>query len=157
MQHSKLGRITIGMAGATGTSGFGLAACRIASHGGAAEAWVVLTASFVTTGLVATLGLILNYRLGKLALQAQAASARHGADLRRMRLEIQRSILDRIQEGTKGAKAYRTMATADALYLSVEQQVTMASTTDRPPGRDISAKPGSPSSRPYTSSADATS
>jgi hypothetical protein len=123
MRSRILGRVTVGMAGLTGTSGLGFTAFRMASdRSGIAETCIVLTTSFVMAGLVAALGIVFNYRLGKLTLQVQAASAERGDDLRRMRLELQRLILDKIQEGTKGAQAYLTMVTADALYLSTEKQ-----------------------------------
>jgi len=145
MRSRILGRITVGMAGLAGTSGLGLTAFRMASgRSGIAESCIVLTTSFVMTGLVAVLGLVLNYRLGKLTAQAQAASGERGDELWRMRLELQRSVLDKIQEGTEGAQAYLTMATADALYLSAEQRAPTSTTAL--PGeqttRHTSAKPG---------------
>jgi hypothetical protein len=130
MRSRKLSRITIGMARATGTGGLGFTAFRMAlGHGGTAGTCVVFTASFLMTGLVAALGLVLNYRLGKLTIQAQTASAERSANLRRMRLELQRSVLDKVQEGTKGAEAYQEVTTADALYLSIEQNTAVANTT----------------------------
>jgi hypothetical protein len=136
MRSRILGRITLGMAGLTGTSGLGLTAFKMTSgRSGIAESCIVITTSFVMTGLVAILGLVLNYRLGKLAVQAQAASAERGDDLRRRRLELQRSVLDKVQEGTEGAQAYLTMATADALYLSAEQRATPTNTTALPGGQ----------------------
>ena len=124
MRSRILGQITVGMAGLTGTSGLGFTAFRLASgRSGIAETCIVLMTSVGMAGFVAALGIVLNYRIGKLTVQAQAASAKRDDDLRQMRLELQRSILEKVQEGTKGAQAYLTMATADAFYLSAEKSV----------------------------------
>lgn len=117
MEPRKLGLITIGIAGAAGTSGIGIMASRLASgQGSTMDTCLVLATSFITTSLIAALGLILNYRLRKLALQARASAAQRSADLRITRLELQRAILEKIHDGTKAAHAYQKMTAADALY-----------------------------------------
>jgi hypothetical protein len=89
MDPRKLGPITIGIAGAAGTSGIGIMVSRLASgQGSAMDTCLVLATSFIITSLIAALGLILNYRLGKLTLQAQASAAQRRADLRIARLEL---------------------------------------------------------------------
>ena len=112
----KLGPITIGIAGAAGTSGIGIMVSRLASgHSSVADTCLILAASFISTSLIAALGLILNYRLGRLALQARMSAAQRNADLRITRLELQRAILDKIQDGAMAAQAYQRMTAADAL------------------------------------------
>src|ERR1700759_2396724 len=81
MEFRKVGPITIGIAGGAGTSGIGIMVFRLASgQGSVMDACLVLAASFITTSLIAALGLILNYRLGKQALQTQASALQHNAD-----------------------------------------------------------------------------
>lgn len=111
MGSRKLGPITIGIAGAAGTSGIGIMICRLASgQGSAKDTCFMLSASIFTTSLIAALGLIFNYRLGKQALQLQASALQRSADLCITRLELQRAILDKIQDGTKAALAYQKMS-----------------------------------------------
>jgi hypothetical protein len=117
MEPRKLGPIIIGIAGAAGTGGIGIMVSRLASgQGSAMDICLVLATSFITTSLIAALGLILNYRLGKQALQALASALQRSADLGVTRLELQRAVLDKIQDGTKAARAYQKMIAADALY-----------------------------------------
>jgi hypothetical protein len=72
MEPRKLSPITIGIAGAAGTSGIGIVVSRLPTgQGGVMVTCLVLAMSFTVTSLTA-LGLILNYRLGKLALRVQA-------------------------------------------------------------------------------------
>lgn len=112
----KLGSITIGISGAAGTSGIGIMVSRLAwGHGGVTDTCLILAVSFITTSVIAALGLILNYRLERLALQARTSAAQRNADLRTTRLELQRAILEKIQDGTMAAQAYQRMTAADAL------------------------------------------
>jgi hypothetical protein len=122
MQSRKFGRIVVGVAGTTGTGSLGFAVLRVTSgQTMAAGMWAALAASLTMSSLVAILGLVLEYRLGKLEAEARAAAARRAADLRQARLELHRSVLDKTPDGLDSARAYRTMAAADALYLSVER------------------------------------
>jgi hypothetical protein len=89
-----------------------------------------ITASILTTAFVVTLGLILNYRLSKLALKAQTDSTERDDGLRRLRLELQKATLEKIKDGTQSALAYQRMAAAEALYLHA-QHVPPLSTQDR--------------------------
>jgi hypothetical protein len=121
MQSRKFGRIVVGVAGTTGTGSLGFAVLRMTSgQAMAAGMWAALAASLTMSSVVAILGLVLEYRLGKLEAQARAAAAERHADLRRARLELHRSVLDKTPGGLESAQAYRTLAAADALYLSVE-------------------------------------
>lgn len=116
MGSRKLGPITIGIVCAAGTSGMGIMIFRLASgHGSVMGTCLMFATSMIATSLVTALGFILNYRLGKLALQTQASATRRSADLRITRLELQRAILEKIQNGTKAAHAYQRMTAADAL------------------------------------------
>ena len=116
MEPRKLGAITIGIAGAAGTSGIGIMVSRLGSdQGSVMDTCLVLATSFITTSLIAALGLILNYRYRRMALQVQASALQRSADLRITRLELQRAILDKIHDGTKAAHAYQKMTKADAL------------------------------------------
>lgn len=117
MGSRKLGPITIGIVGAAGTSGLGIMISRLApGQGSLMDTCLMLATSFITTSLIAALGLILNYRLGRLAFQARASATDRSADLRITRLELQRAILDKIQDGPMAAQAYQRMTAADALY-----------------------------------------
>jgi hypothetical protein len=117
MDPRKLGPITIGIAGAAGTSGIGIMVSRLASgQGTAMDTCLVLAASFIPTSLIAALGLILNYRLGKQALQMRASALQRSADLCITRVELQRAVLDKIHDGPEAADGYRKMTAADALY-----------------------------------------
>ena len=111
MGSRKSGPITIWIAGAAGTSGIGVMISRLASgQGSAKDTCLMLSTSIIATSLIAALGLILNYRLGKQALQVQASALQRSADLCITRLELQRAILDKIQDGTKAAQAYQKMS-----------------------------------------------
>lgn len=117
MDPRKLGPITIGIAGATGTSGIGIMVSRLASgQGTVMDTCLVFAASFITTSLIAALGLILNYRLRKQALQTRASALQRSADLRITRVELQRAVLEKIHDGPEAADAYQKMTAADALY-----------------------------------------
>jgi hypothetical protein len=121
MRDKLHGRTAAGIAGLVGTGGLGLAVFTTgSSHNRAFETCALLVASFVVTGLVAMLRLVLSYRLGKLALQTEAAALDHQDSLQRMHLELQRSILERIDDGAEGARAYVTMTSAKTMAHPVE-------------------------------------
>jgi hypothetical protein len=130
----KLGPVTIGIAGAVGTSGIGVAAARLTSgQGGTMDVCLMIAGSFISTSLVWALGLVLNYQLEKLKLQAQDSAAQRSAELSKTRLELQRAIIESVHDGTKAAYAYRTMTAADALCtLSQASIATDESTHSRP-------------------------
>jgi hypothetical protein len=102
---------------AVGTSGAGIIAARLASgRGSTMDTCLMLAGYFITTSLIAALGLILHYRLEKAGLQARDSAARRGHELSAARLELQRGIIDKVQDGGDAARAYQSMTAADALY-----------------------------------------
>lgn len=116
MGFRELRPITIGIAGVAGTGGIGIMVSRLAAgQDGSAGICLLLAASFFATGLMAALGLVLDYRLERLALRDQAATAHRELDLRVTQLELQRAILEKIPDGTKAAQAYHRMTMADVL------------------------------------------
>jgi hypothetical protein len=125
----KLGPVTIGIAGAVGTSGIGIIVARLASgQGSTMDVCLMLAGSFITTSLAGALGLVLNYQLEKLKLQVQDSAARRSAELRKTRLELQRAIIENVRDGTKAAHAYQEMTAADALYALSQASIS----TDEP-------------------------
>ncbi len=111
-----LGPISIGIAGAAGTGGIGIMVSRLAAgQDSSVDTCLMLAASFITTSLIAALGLTLNYRLERLALEARAVAAQRSLELRITQLELQRAILEKIQNGTMAAHAYQRMTAADTL------------------------------------------
>jgi hypothetical protein len=127
MGHRKLGPVAAGIAGiagiagVAGTSGLSIMAARLMTAESSTSACLLATIFVTATSLVAGLGLILNYRLGKLALQAQETVAQRSASLQMSRLKIQQSVLDKIPDGVKAAQAYQKMAEADAYCLQVSK------------------------------------
>jgi hypothetical protein len=114
----KLGLVTMGVTGAVGTSGVGIIVARLASgRGGTVDTCLMLAGYFITTGLIAALGLILNYRLEKARLQVWDSAARRAHELSATRLELQRGIIDKVRYGGDAAHAYQMMIAADALYV----------------------------------------
>lgn len=143
MGPRKLGPITIGIAGAAGTSGIAIMVSRLgAGQGSAMDTCFMLATSFITTSLIAALGLILSYRLGKLALQAQASAAQRSAELSKTRLELQRAVLDKVQDSTNAAEAYQKMTAADALYAFSHPELATDETAPVALVRDIKDRDG---------------
>ena len=120
------GKIAAGIAGATGTSSAGLSAFAIfrttSAHAVPNEMWVALVALAASTGLISSLGLILEYRLRKLDIEARSTEAQSAAELRKC---LPGNTPDCPGEGRQGepgsADNYREIILANALYLSVEQ------------------------------------
>jgi hypothetical protein len=116
MELKGLGPISIGIAGAASAGGIGIMAPRLAAgQDSPVDTSLMLAASFITTSLIAALGLTLNYRLERLALQARAAATQRSLELRITQLELQRAILKKIQDGATAAHAYQRMTAADTL------------------------------------------
>jgi hypothetical protein len=112
----KLGPVTIGITGAVGTSGVSIIVARLASGpGGAADTCLMLAGYFITTSLIAALGLILNYRLEKAGLRTRDSAAQRCHELSATRLDLQRGIIDKIRDGGDASHAYQAMTAADAL------------------------------------------
>lgn len=118
MPSTTLGRITAGVAGTAGTSSIGVSAfatIRMASaHAVPAGIWLALAALAAAAALTGSLGLILEYRLRK--LEAQSAT-----ELKKARLDMHRTVLEKAAGEPGSAQSYRELILADALYLSVEQ------------------------------------
>jgi hypothetical protein len=119
------GKIAVGIAGATGTSGLGVTAfgiLRISSaHPVPTGLWVALAILIATTALISSLGLIFEYKLKKLGVEAQGREAQSAADLQKARLEMHRTVLEKAAGEPESAQSYRELIIADALHLSVEQ------------------------------------
>jgi hypothetical protein len=108
------GKVAVGIAGTTGTSGLGVigvAAARLYSgHPVQDGLWAVSASLMLATALISCLSIILDYRLKKLA-----------AELRKERLATHRMMLEKAACEPSSAENYRKLILADALYLSVEQ------------------------------------
>jgi hypothetical protein len=120
-----LGKFTASIAGTAGAGGLGL--CAFAGFRGTLEhaapgaALPVLAAISAAMALTSVLRLILEYMLRKLDVEARSSEARSAAELKRARLEIHRSMLMKAEAETRGARSYRDLIMANALYVSVEQ------------------------------------
>src|SRR6185437_12199938 len=112
--------------GATGTGSAGISAFALfrmtLTHAVVPDGmWAALVALVAATGLVGSLGLILEYRLKKLDVEVQSKEAQSAAALRMARLEIHRTVLEKAAGEPGSADSYRKIILANALYLSVEQ------------------------------------
>lgn len=125
MSSTSLGKIAVGIAGTTGTSGLGVtgfAVLRMTSaHAVPGGVWAALATLGVATALAGPLGLILEYRLRKLDLEERGKEAQSAADLQNARLEMHRIVLEKAAGEPGSAQSYRELILADALHLSVEQ------------------------------------
>lgn len=119
------GKIAAGIAGTTGTSGLGVmgfAVFRMASaHPVPGGMWAAAVTLVSVTAVVSSLGLILDYQLRKLDIQAQSNEAHTAAELQRTRLETYRTVVEKAAGEPESALSYRELIIADALHLSVEQ------------------------------------
>jgi hypothetical protein len=120
-----LGKIAAGIAGATGTGSAGVSVFAVfrmsSAHDVPDGMWVALVALAAATGLVSSLGLILEYRLRKLDIEARSKEAQSAAELRKAYQEIHRAVLEKAAGEPGSADSYREIILANALYLSVEQ------------------------------------
>lgn len=125
MPSTTPGKIAAGIVGATGTGSAGISAFAVfrmtSMHAVPNGMWAALVALAIATGLVGSLGLILEYRLKKLDIEAQSKEAQSAAELRKARLEIHRTVLEKAAGEPGSADSYRKIILANALYLSVEQ------------------------------------
>jgi hypothetical protein len=126
MSSTAVGKIAAGITGMTGTGCLGVTAVAVSRITGGravpAGMWVALAALMaVTAVVVAGLGLVLDYLRGKLEIDAQAREAESLAELRRARLEMYRTIVEKSAGEAESAERYRLLILADALHLSVEQ------------------------------------
>ena len=125
MPSTTPGKIAAGIAGATGTGSAGVSALAVfrmsSAHDVPNGMWVALVALAAATGLVSSLGLILEYRLRKLDIEARSKEAQSAAELRKAYQEIHRTVLEKAAGEPGSADSYREIILANALYLSVEQ------------------------------------
>jgi hypothetical protein len=123
-----LSKITAGLAGVTGTSSAGISVFAVLrmtqAHAVPPVAWIALVASAVTTVLLGGLGLVLEFKLRKLDAVARHAEAQSEAELKKIRFEAHRVLLEKAAGEPQNAQSYRDLILADALYLSVEQNGT---------------------------------
>ena len=119
------GKIAAGIAGATGTGSAGVSAFAVfrmsSAHAVPDGMLAALVALTVATGLVSSLGLILEYRLKKLDIQTRSREAQSAAELRKAYVKIHRTVLEKAAGEPGSADSYREIILANALYLSVEQ------------------------------------
>jgi hypothetical protein len=108
------GKVAVGIAGTTGTSGLGIigvAMVRLYSgHPVPDGLWAVSASLVVATALISCLSIFLGYRLKKFA-----------AELQKERLAAHRTMLEKAACEPGSAENYRELILANALYLSVEQ------------------------------------
>ena len=114
MPSVSTGKVVVGIARATGTTGLGiigLAMVRLYSgHPVPDGLWAVSAWLVVATALISCLGVFLDYRLKKFA-----------AELQKERLVTHRIMVEKAACEPGSAENYRKLILADALYLSVEQ------------------------------------
>jgi hypothetical protein len=138
-----LGKATAAIAGTTGTGSLGAAALAVAragsGHAVPAGLWAALASSAGATVMIATLGLILEYRLKKLAAETQHKEALAAAEIQKERLAIHRTVLEKAAGEPASSGHYRDLIIADALHLSVEQNGSRPA--DRTHGRLYGPRP----------------
>lgn len=113
-----MGKITAGIAGAAGTGNLGVTLAALirpaAAHVLPTGIWIVLAVLSSATVLIAGLGLVLDYRRGRLELGAQAEE-------QKTRLEMYQTLVEKASGEPGNASSYRDLILADALHLAVEQ------------------------------------
>jgi hypothetical protein len=119
------GRIAAAIAGVTGTGGLGVttaALVRVTSaHAVPAGLWAALAVLTGAAAAVAALGLLLDYRRGRLEIAARAEDARAQADREKGRLEMYQALVEKAACEPANAAGYRGLILADALHLAVER------------------------------------
>lgn len=125
MPSTTLGKIATGIAGTTGTGSLGVSAFAVfritSAHSVPSGVWVALVALGAATAVVSSLGLVLEYMLKKLEVEAQNKEAELDQELKRVRLEMHKTVLEKAAGEPGSAANYRELIIADALYLAVEQ------------------------------------
>jgi hypothetical protein len=119
---ANLSRIIAGFAGTAGTGSVGIsgfvlfrsASAHVVLGGAWAAAAVAMPAVAVLAGCLA---LVLQYRLRKLELRADA-------EQKKQRLDVHGILLEKASGEPANAQSYRDLIIAEALYLSVEQNGT---------------------------------
>jgi hypothetical protein len=120
-----LGKIAAGIAGTTGTSSLGISAFAVfrmtSAHVVPGGVWVALVALGAATVVVSSLGLVLEYMLKKLEVETRDKEAERDQELKRTRLEMHKTVLEKAAGEPGSAASYRELIIADALHLAVEQ------------------------------------
>lgn len=125
MPSTTLGKIATGIAGTTGTSSLGVSAFAVfrmtSAHTVPGGVWAALVALGAATAVVSCLGLVLEYMLKKLEIEVQDKEAQRDQELKRTRLEMHKTVLEKAAAEPGSAASYCELIIADALYLAVEQ------------------------------------
>jgi hypothetical protein len=86
-----------------------------------AGTWAALVGLSVATVLVGSLGLALEYVLGKLEIEMLGKEAQLAADLKKMRLDMHREVLVKAADKLGAEQNFSDLILAHSIYLSVEQ------------------------------------
>lgn len=133
MLSTTVGKIAAATAGITGTGSIGITVATLAriasSRSVSPGVWCGLAALTAATVSLAGLGLILDYRLGRLEIATRAGEARSQAELRKARLETYRVLVEKSADRPENAASYRDLILADALHQAVENGVLPADET----------------------------
>ena len=125
MLATTTGRMVTGIAGVAGTGSVGVttaALIRIASaHTVPAGLWAMLAVLTGVTAAVAALGLVLDYRRGRLEIAVRAQDTRAHAEQEKARLEMYQTLVEKAVGEPANAASYRDLILADALHLAVER------------------------------------
>jgi hypothetical protein len=125
VESTTLGNIARGIAGTTGAGSLGVSAFAVlhAASPGRAPVWewAALAGLSVATVLVGSLGLALEYALGKLEIQMLGKEAELAAELRKMRLDMHRAVLAKAADKLGVGQSFSDLILADSIHLSVEQ------------------------------------
>lgn len=125
VSSTTLGKIATGIAGTTGTGSLGVSIFAVfrmtSAHGVPGGVWAALVALAAATAVVSSLGLVLEYNLKKLEVEAQSKKAERDQELKKARLEIHKTVLEKAAREPGSAASYRELIIADALYVAVEQ------------------------------------
>jgi hypothetical protein len=123
-----LGKVATGVAGTTGMGSVAVSAFAMLrmsqAHAVPGGMWASAVSTAAVAALVASLGIILEYRIRRLQVAARSKEAESAAALKRTRLEVLRSITDKATENPEQAQNYRELIRASAAFLSVEQNGT---------------------------------
>ena len=118
-------KIAAGIAGTTGTGSLGVSVFAVSrmtsAHGVPGGVWAALVALGAATAVVSSLALVLGYMLKKLEVESQNKKAELDQELKKARLEIHKTVLEKAAVKPGSAASYRELIIADALYIAVEQ------------------------------------
>ncbi len=147
MPATTLGKIATGIAGTTGTSSLGVSAFAVfrmaSAHTVPGGVWAALVALGAATAVVSSLGLVLEYMLRRLEIEGRNIEVQLGQELKRTRLEMHKTVLEKAAAEPGTAASYCELIIADALFVSVEQNGAQpADLTHGHPHRGGGPRPG---------------